>query len=172
MLCAASGGGEGVADWLIDARRFVAERAVLEGQVPAGLLSRLCEEVEEPPAPFKVRVEGLRSPRGKDGLVLTLEGRVRLICQRCMKPVDLELSPTARFELVSTEAELDADEDDEWDPLMAAERLDLLPVIEDELLLALPYAPMHDRCEPVGRLEAGERVMPFAALGALKKSRP
>ena len=37
------------------------------------------------------------------------------------------------------------------------------------LLLAVPYAPMHEACEPAGATAAGDRVSPFAALAQLKR---
>jgi uncharacterized protein len=37
-------------------------------------------------------------------------------------------------------------------------------LIEDELLLALPLAPRHERCAARSAGEAGERHSPFAGL--------
>ena len=93
---------------------------------------------------------------------------VKLQCQRCMSPVQVGLAPRAWVELVDSDAALDADDDDKWDALRNSERFDLLHLLEDELLLALPYAPMHDKCEPAASTTAGEKIMPFAALARLK----
>ena len=84
----------------------------------------------------------------------------------------IELAPQSAFEWVSTEAELDAsDGDDQWDSVLAPDLFDLLPLLEDELLLAVPYAALHPSCNPAGASEAGEKFSPFTALAGLKVSK-
>ena len=41
-------------------------------------------------------------------------------------------------------------------------------LVEDEVLLALPVAPRHERCGLPGAAAAGEQIHPFATLAALK----
>lgn len=88
-----------------------------------------------------------------------------------MLPVTLELAPLAAFELVEHENQLDVDDGDEWDMLVHSDHLELLPILEDELLLSLPYAPMHDDCSPAHVGDGSERTSPFAALVLLKGAR-
>ena len=156
-------------DWVIDSRRFVERRNVIEAMLAPELLERLDDEVVEDFAPIAVHVEVARSPRGLPGLRVRLDGVVRLECQRCMNPVEVKLAPRVRFELVDTEAALDADDDDRWDAVLQSARFDLLHLLEDELLLALPFAPMHETCAPPADSTAGEKIMPFALLAGLKK---
>ncbi|MDR0457802.1 MAG: YceD family protein, partial [Burkholderiaceae bacterium] len=68
------------------------------------------------------------------------------------------------------------DERAEDDVLASVGDFDLLDLIEDELLLALPLAPCHDRCpQPVRNagFDAGiaDKPHPFAALAALKNTK-
>ena len=153
--------------WVIDTRQFAERRGVIEAEVEEASLPRLAHESLEPLSPVKVRVEGVKSPRGKPGLRLRAECSIQLECQRCMQPVALNLTPSAAFELVDGEDQLNTD-DDEWDVLVHSEHLDLLAILEDELLLALPYAPMHDACSPTQVGERMARASPFAALAQLK----
>jgi uncharacterized protein len=60
-----------------------------------------------------------------------------------------------------------------------APQFDLLAVLEDELLMALPLVPMHDECPVAPVLQAGEddladeaseKPNPFALLSQLKKN--
>jgi uncharacterized protein len=73
----------------------------------------------------------------------------------------------------NTAAELDNDSED--DVLALTRSLDLVELIEDELLLALPLVPRHETCpQPLlaGEPEAladDEPPHPFAALAALKR---
>ena len=157
--------------WAIDTRDFVERRGVIEAEVGEGALPRFAQDALAPLASVKVRVEGVRSPRGKPGLRLRAECSIQLECQRCMRPVTLGLSPSAAFELVDGEDQLDAEDDGEWDALVHSAHLDLLAILEDELLLALPYAPMHADCSPTQTGDRITRVSPFAALAPLKGAR-
>jgi uncharacterized protein len=159
------------AQWVIDSRLFSSRREVLGGELGEEQLPRLADEAVEAFAPFRVRLEGVRSPRGKEGLHLSLRGSVSLQCQRCMGAVQVDVATEARFEWVESESALDADDDDEWDLLQHADRFDVLHLVEDELLLALPFAPMHEVCEPVADTSAGDKVSPFAALAGLRGKR-
>ena len=155
-------------DWVLDSRQFVARHDAIDAMLAPALLERLAEEVVAAFAPVEVHVETARSPRGLPGMRVRLDGTVQVQCQRCMTPVAVRLAPRVRFELVDTESALDADDDDQWDAVLHSERFDMLHLLEDELLLALPFAPMHAACEPPADSEAGEKVMPFAALAGFK----
>ena len=170
----ANAGADKRAEWTIDAFRFAESRDVFEGRLDAADLPRLAQSSVADLQPFETRVAGVQSPRGKPGLEVRLRGRISVACQRCLKPLELALEPHAGFELERNEAQADAasqalDEDEFWDVVVGAERFDLRQLCEDELLLAVPFAPMHDKCEAMGPSEAGERVSPFAALAQLKK---
>jgi uncharacterized protein len=168
----ANAGAVNRAGWTIDAFHFAESGGVLEGRLESAELPRLAELAVSPLQPFEARVAGLRSPRGKAGLELWLRGRITVTCQRCLQALDLALEPHAGFELERSEAQADAaglDDDEVWDAVVGSERFDLIQLCEDELLLAVPYAPMHEVCEPAGATAAGDRVSPFAALAQLKR---
>ena len=62
------------------------------------------------------------------------------------------------------------DEVDDVDWVEPSHHMDLVALIEDELLVALPIAPVHSGdCKQL-KLESGERVNPFSVLKQLKKS--
>jgi uncharacterized protein len=44
-------------------------------------------------------------------------------------------------------------------------------LIEDELILALPFAPRHEDCRPAGAGDSAESDSPFAALRGLIRNR-
>nr|WP_298725652.1 DUF177 domain-containing protein [uncultured Steroidobacter sp.] len=72
-----------------------------------------------------------------------LHGSVVLTCQRCMQPVTVELDDT--FEVLLVEQER-SDEPGGYEPVVAnASRLDLAWLAEEQVLLALPLVPMHER---------------------------
>ena len=157
-------------EWLMDVPRFTSRGERIEVQLAGKQLPRLRKESIKPLASVTVQVVAARSPRGRPGMRVTLQGAIRMVCQRCLKSMDVVLSAKAAVEWVATQAELEAaDADDHWDAMLMQEKFDLLPYLEDELLLAVPFAPVHADCQAAGRSEAGEKISPFAMLAGLKK---
>lgn len=160
--------------WLIDTRRLAERGERVERQLTTRDVPRLRKECSTPFAPVEVSVTGVRTSLGKPGVRVVMRAQVKVPCQRCLKPLPLELNLACAFEWVASESEQALrDADDEWDAVIAAEQVDLLPLLEDELLLALPFAPMHPGCQSgvasEADEEAGEKTSPFAALANLKR---
>jgi len=115
-------------------------------------------------------------------LDIGLNGRLHLVCQRCLQDCAVNLAETRRFVLVASE--VDADdypiEDEEQEPLVANQHFNLLETIEDEILLSLPWIPKHPDgfCEPhassFGVEDAdeasGKPENPFKVLKNMKKN--
>jgi uncharacterized protein len=107
----------------------------------------------------------MRDERGRPSLRLDVSGTLPLRCQRCLERLALEVDAHALLVLAATQAEIDADRDNAEAPdrVLGAKEMAIRDLVEDELLLALPYAPRHEDCEvPEGGDEA--RPSPFAAL--------
>ena len=90
-------------------------------------------------------------------------------------PLDVERS----YRFVADEATAEAQDDGCEEDLLAISReFNLLALIEDELLMALPQVPMHDSCPVQPKMAAvdedfethgyAEKANPFAVLAALK----
>ena len=103
-------------------------------------------------------------------LHLEVNGVLPLACQRCLDGIRFELDVDSLLELIPEGSELSQDEleDDTRDFLPVAGELDVAELVEDEILLALPVAPRHEKCGLPGAADAGERINPFAALAGLK----
>ncbi len=103
-------------------------------------------------------------------LYLEVIGTLPLACQRCLEPIQFNLDIESRLELIPESADLSQEEleDDTRDFLPVAGELNVAELVEDEVLLALPVAPRHERCGLPGAADVGERINPFATLGALK----
>ncbi len=114
-------------------------------------------------------------------LAFKLNGAIWLTCQRCLQPVEIDLTDDYDIALLDDESQMrlvDSEQDylllDEIITEPAPERL--LPfkkLIEDEMLLKAPLAPKHDDCEmsveQFGEIpEEEESENPFAALASLK----
>jgi uncharacterized protein len=109
---------------------------------------------------------------------VTLATQVQLLCQRCLEPMPWPVQSSSRVTLVESEAAA-AELPPELETALAPDgRLHLADLVEEELLLALPAAPLHPEGEcpaqrDVKQEEFAEPTQrPFAALGELLKSRP
>lgn len=104
----------------------------------------------------------------------TADVEVRMLCQRCLKPVDITLNAELNLGIVSSE-EAAKNLPKRYDPLLVEDNeLDPAQAVEDELILTLPIIPAHTDCEV--QLEYGadevaegeEKENPFSILAQLK----
>ena len=152
---------------------------------PLQQLERLASETQGLTAETTVQwqTRGELRPRASadDEVWLHLDARadVPMVCQRCMATVVVPIDVDQWYRFVATEDIAMAQDDEcEEDLLVMAPQFDLLALVEDELLMALPLVPMHESCpappafstEPLAESEPeSEKPHPFAALAVLKK---
>ena len=127
-------------------------------------------------------VAELRPQIGAEDVVwlhLQAKAVLPLTCQRCMGavPTTVEVDQWYRF-VADEDIAMAEDDQSEEDLLVMAPQFDVLEVLEDELLMALPLVPMHDTCPESPVFSAGETELaeqedakphPFAGLAKLKK---
>lgn len=168
----------------LNMQAFAQEGEPLHETTPLQDLARLAAETPGLAADASVvwsaQAQLRPSPGHEDAVWLHLEARavVPLTCQRCMTPVPITVEVDQRYRFVATEEIAMAEDDQsEEDLLVMVPQFDLLEVLEDELLMALPVVPMHDSCPVAPQLTAGEDEMgeaaaekphPFAVLAQLK----
>ncbi len=116
----------------------------------------------------------LRAGPAEIWLHLAADVGLTLQCQRCLEGVAVDVKASRSFMFVHGEAQAAAlDEQTEDDVLPITRSLDLIGLVEDELLLALPLVPRHlPSCPepltfPPSEIEAGAQASPFAVLAAL-----
>jgi uncharacterized protein len=112
-----------------------------------------------------------------------VSAKLLIECQRCLDPVETELSGRFKFALVSSEEEIEL-LPGEFEPYMLeGEEQSVIELIEDELLLCMPMVTIHeDDCSEYmmkqnraikAEIKAAkdaerEAKNPFSALKALK----
>ena len=156
---------------VIDCLEFARSGGVLVRSVGLDQLPRLAELLTTTAGLLSVRLEGWRDGQGKSWLQLDIAGEPVLCCQRCLGGVKFALDIRSRLQLMAPGEDWPDDDlvDDSADAIAAEKALAVLPLVEDEVLLALPIAPRHEQCESPSA-DAGEHgSSPFAALAALKK---
>lgn len=148
---------------------------------PLAQLTRVAQACLPTPAGQEVVCEWrlqshLRHPDTLKQLWLHLQARLSVAqtCQRCLSPMPLLLEVDRHFRFVADEATALAEDDHcEEDLLSPSPDLTLQSLLEDELLLAMPLIPRHDRCDsPIERAQEPDLPHPFAALAGLKLSQP
>jgi len=134
-------------------------------------LPRLAELLTTTAGSLSVRLEGWRDEQGKSWLQLDIAGEPVLCCQRCLGGMKYPLAIRSRLQLIAPGADWPDDdlEDDSADAIAADAELNVLSLVEDEVLLALPIAPRHEQCESPSASASGNGSSPFAALADLKK---
>lgn len=154
----------------LDVEELASRRAVLDGSVDPVSMPRLLEIVTTTPNAIAYRIEFDRDASGRPKMVGCVEGMLPLTCQRCLEGLDWHFD--TRFETLVVGRESEAP-DGQDAVVCSGGRIELEPVIEDEVLLALPNAPVHARgsCEAPPIRTTGEpsrRSNPFSALRVLR----
>lgn len=161
--------------FVIDSFAFCRLGERREGDVPVAALQRLAEDTADDSGTIHWTLQGGTDQMGHARLDLTVAGNVKLNCQRCLTSFDFEIDSASSLILAHDEEEIDGiDEimqDDSVDVIVGSKVFNVLELIEDEALLALPLAPKHDVCPDAKTLEAlksASKPSPFAALKNLK----
>jgi uncharacterized protein len=166
----------------IDVKAFAKAQTHLTGQTPLSQFERLSQDcVGDVRGEVVWSVQGSMQPAsaGTESVWLHVSATasVPLICQRCLSKVDLALNVDQDFRFVADEATALAEDDESDEDLLVLSRdFDVLALIEDELLMAMPIVPMHETCEsehaPTSDGSASdvleEKPHPFAVLRGLK----
>jgi len=180
----------------LDVARMAEEGTEISGDLPSGAVPRLCADaplVADGSVHWRLGAELRRPVSAVPQLWLRVRASVPVVqtCQRCLQPMVLTLTVDRPIRFVAGEDEAERLDDESEDDVLALppRGLDALALIEDELIMALPLVPKHDRCpqplpvamppepgavtgtEPdAGDHRASEH--PFAALAAFKRAKP
>ncbi len=182
----------------LDIQKFAKEGAEAEGELPLSAFARVCAEnpADFPTAtlpPVRWQAQGLwrdilgqtlpfeqSGIMGQPWLGLRLSAQVARTCQRCLQPVVLPMESERLFRFVADEATAaEQDEDSAEDVLVWSRHFNLHELMEDELLLELPFVPMHEACaeqaastpEADSAVPSSDTHKPFADLAALIKNK-
>lgn len=164
----------------IDPLRLARHGQSLSGVLPVAHLRRIAPMLADVDDQIDFELQFSQDGQG----VPCVEGRVRgelsMICQRCLQTVSIEVNASVNLGIAASEEQAERLPED-YEPLLVGdEPLVLKELLEDEVILALPVAPMHpegacastlvadgvsmEQDEPV----AEARANPFSVLEKLK----
>jgi uncharacterized protein len=157
---------------VINSLEFARKSHAIHDTIAASHLMRVRERLASDVGSLDWSVVGGVSSSGESALHFELKGMLTVACQRCLEPIQLDLNIKSKFILVKDESEipLEDEEMDDKDYLVASAEFDVMQLIEDEVLLAIPYAAMHDvkDCPAKDRLSELKAPNPFASLKDFK----
>ncbi|WP_447592732.1 YceD family protein [Aquipseudomonas campi] len=162
----------------VDPRKLADRGVTLEGEMSLASFERLCEPLADNVGVVHAELAFERGERKAVTIHSQLRAEVKMICQRCLELVVLPIQSECHYAVVKEGAETQSLPSG-YDMLEVGEDpLDLLALVEEELLLALPIVPMHapeDCQQPVGLDEPEpsedevSRSNPFSVLAQLKR---
>ncbi len=155
----------------------------MSGTLDAAALARVADRLAEGDAPIAWRIAGAADALGRPAIEVSLEGSVPLECQRCLRTFSWPVAQRTLLLLARDPRDLaQLDEDDVHEVILAATPQDPVALVEDELLLTLPFAPHCDRDDcaavaaatvsPAGISAADVAPSTFDALAGLKSGPP
>ncbi len=158
----------------INSIEFARNSESLSGRVAVANLSRLQDLLYSSSGLLEYTLTGKRGENGKFFLVCAVKGMLQLRCQRCLGPLAHPVALVSELELIEDEQALPAvvNEDELTDAIKVDPNMDALALVEDEVLLGLPMAPMHapGDCKAGANFGQTETDKPnaFSALAVLK----
>lgn len=120
------------------------------------------------------RLDGETNAIGQHFLHLSLNSNLTTFCQRCLEQMPLGLDLNFHYLISEINANnldiAEAEGSDDFDLQEASQAMDVMALIEDEMMMAIPIAPTHESECGQASMQSGEKPNPFAVLKGLIKS--
>jgi DUF177 domain-containing protein len=156
---------------VIDSLEFAKTGQILNGSLPLVEMPRLKDGLIDAGGAVEFEIRGGRDSRRRPVLMLKISGTLRLQCQRCLEAMDYPLEIVNKLRLVENGADDETEVEIDW--IEASPALDVAALVEDELVLSLPYSPRHEegQCQARDRdPRTGDGASAFGKLAALKQN--
>jgi uncharacterized protein len=162
----------------IDPRKLALKGALLEGHIDSADLARLSSAVNRVVSPLSVSIQFEVDETGQSFAKGVASVEVELTCQRCLDPFKSNLQASFSLQIIWSEDQI-ANVSPEHEPWVVVDRIaDPIAMVEDEVLLGLPFVSYHKVGECTGSAlkpagsDSGELAAaksPFSILEQLKK---
>ena len=163
---------------LINGRDFARNACEMHGEIAAAALRRVQDGLYDDAGSIRWSLRGGLNARNQPVLDVTIDGELHLRCERCLGPLAHRVQVARQLVLVAHASDLldPAEEEEHVDTVLLDQETDVAALIEDEVLLSLPFAPRHadGQCAAPRDLEhvAETAASPFASLAQLQRRRP
>lgn len=156
-----------------DPFRFAIDGQGVSGEVPLADLARLADMLVDQQGKMSYSVTGELGQDRQARLRIKASGMLSMQCQRCLGRMEWRLDIERVLGLVRKGQPIPDEEleNDEFDAIEATGDMDTLALVEDEVVLAMPIAPRHERCDvPYPSEGVAKKESPFASLGSFRKN--
>ncbi len=157
---------------IIDSLEFAQAGQELQGSLPVSGLARLQDFVSDSAGGVEYVAKGGRDAENRLVLTLDVSGVLRAQCQRCLEQMDypLRFSTTLRLARPGEDLSKIVADPDAADAVEASTELDVAELVEEEILLSLPFSPRHAKgsCDSNKDKGAAAEGNAFSGLAALK----
>ncbi len=138
-------------------------------------MPNLCQALADQEGEVKVDLQFAVDEQRIRTVTGSASGHLFMTCQRCLEPVEVAVEADFNLGIAASE-EAAKQLPRSYDPLIVeGEEIELLPVVEEELILSLPFDAYHDDCSiqtSFGEAEAAavetDKPNPFSVLAQLK----
>jgi len=127
----------------VNYRKLVGDRTKLDGTIPVSSFHRLVESISNDKGEVQARLEFRRGKKQKTLIIGHVIADLELICQNCLEPFSFQIVSSFRWFLVKDEdALIDLEADDEG-VICGEDRINIVELLEDEILVSLPMVAKH-----------------------------
>lgn len=154
----------------IDSLEFARTAQELRGEITVQELKRLADSLFDTAGTLKYSLVGGFDAEQRPKLHLEVDGELNLSCQRCLGSLAYRLAVLSDLLVLTASSAGKADDIADLDGVPASAHTDVVALVEDEVLLALPMSPRHAEgmCE-IAADGSGKPASPFAVLAQLKR---
>jgi uncharacterized protein len=165
--------------------RFMSARAVIDSvefaragehfsdSVPVGELARLADCLYDAVGEIRFDLAGNSDSKQRLRLQLAVAGNINLKCQRCLGSLAFPVSVQSNLLVLTAQAGGETANIDDLDGVPASTQTDVWSLVEDEILLAIPFAPRHvqEQCGAAAIATENKVASPFAVLAKIAQER-
>jgi len=158
-------------EYLLHPERIDAKPITLEGTFTPADLERLEDTVADERGELRYRITARLDPQRRKVVSCIIEGFVFLTCQTSLEAFRHGISVADQLVLVDSESMLPPieEEGDTEDYMVPDGPIDVLDLVHEEVLLALPMVPRKPGLPQADKPAVEKRESPFAALESLRK---
>lgn len=156
----------------LDPFKYADQNKILEGEIALYLMPRLTDLLVDSQGKVNVRLEFDRDPQRLRIVKGKLTSTVNLLCQRCLQPVMQDIESEFTLGIVFNDEQAE-NLPRAYEPLLVEdEKLVVLDVIEEELILSLPMFAYHESCGVDGYKQTDNSETSAEELPEEKKPNP
>jgi len=132
------------------------ENRKLEGTIPVSSFLRLKASLEKDIGQVNLKIEFRKGRKHTTRLIGNASADLRMMCQRCLSEMSYKVDVSVRYTVVNTEEALIELSEEEDGILCIEDRMTLVSIFEDELIVNLPMVMMHELEESLEQVSVGE----------------